>query len=111
MKLSLGFSPCPNDTFMFDALINHKIDTEGLDFDIIFEDVESLNMMGINADFDSNLQLLFLEAEEPEIINIDLAKKIYDNDLAVFIDARDNSDFIQGHIKNSINASLFLISG
>ena len=57
----------------------------------------------INADFDSNLQLLFLEAEEPEIINIDLAKKIYDNDLAVFIDARDNSDFIQGHIKNSIN--------
>ena len=52
MKLSLGFSPCPNDTFMFDALINNKIDTEGLDFYIIFEDVESLYMMGINADLD-----------------------------------------------------------
>jgi len=29
MKLSLGFSPCPNDTFIFDAMIHHKIDTEG----------------------------------------------------------------------------------
>jgi len=31
MKLSLGFSPCPNDTFLFDALVHRKIDTEGLD--------------------------------------------------------------------------------
>lgn len=43
MKLSLGFSPCPNDTFIFDALIHHKIDTEGLEFDVTYEDVESLN--------------------------------------------------------------------
>ena len=28
MKITLGFSPCPNDTFIFDALINNKIDTE-----------------------------------------------------------------------------------
>ncbi|NIM34304.1 MAG: 1,4-dihydroxy-6-naphthoate synthase, partial [Hydrotalea flava] len=27
MKYTLGFSPCPNDTFIFDALVNHKIDT------------------------------------------------------------------------------------
>ena len=27
MKVTLGFSPCPNDTFIFDALVNHKIDT------------------------------------------------------------------------------------
>ena len=32
MKLTLGLSPCPNDTFIFDALINQKIDTEGLEF-------------------------------------------------------------------------------
>ena len=32
MKLTLGFSPCPNDTFIFDALVHHKIDTEGLKF-------------------------------------------------------------------------------
>jgi len=43
MKLSLGFSPCPNDTFIFDALVHHKIDTEGLEFDVTYEDVESLN--------------------------------------------------------------------
>jgi 1,4-dihydroxy-6-naphthoate synthase len=43
MKLSLGFSPCPNDTFIFDALVNHKIDTQGLEFDVVLEDVQTLN--------------------------------------------------------------------
>ena len=43
MKLSLGFSPCPNDTFIFDALVNHKIDTEGFSFDVVLEDVQTLN--------------------------------------------------------------------
>lgn len=42
-KLTLGFSPCPNDTFIFDALVNGKIDTKGLQFDYIMEDVETLN--------------------------------------------------------------------
>lgn len=45
MKLSLGFSPCPNDTFIFDALIHHKIDTKGLDFDVHLADVEELNQL------------------------------------------------------------------
>lgn len=43
MKLTLGYSPCPNDTFIFDALVNKKIDTEGLMFDAVLEDVETLN--------------------------------------------------------------------
>jgi 1,4-dihydroxy-6-naphthoate synthase len=43
MKLSLGFSPCPNDTFIFDALVNHKIDTQGLEFNVVLEDVQTLN--------------------------------------------------------------------
>jgi 1,4-dihydroxy-6-naphthoate synthase len=43
MKLSIGFSPCPNDTFIFDALVNHKIDTHGIDFDVHLEDVQTLN--------------------------------------------------------------------
>lgn len=43
MKLSLGFSPCPNDTFIFDAMIHGKIDTEGLEFEVILGDVEELN--------------------------------------------------------------------
>ena len=43
MKLTLGYSPCPNDTFIFDALVNKKIDAEGLEFDVVLEDVETLN--------------------------------------------------------------------
>lgn len=43
MNFTLGFSPCPNDTFIFDALVNHKIDTEGLLFDVVLEDVQTLN--------------------------------------------------------------------
>jgi len=43
MKLSLGFSPCPNDTFLFDAMVHGKIDTEGLEFDLLMADVEVLN--------------------------------------------------------------------
>lgn len=43
MKLTLGFSPCPNDTFIFDALVHGRIDTEGLEFDYFLADVEELN--------------------------------------------------------------------
>jgi 1,4-dihydroxy-6-naphthoate synthase len=43
MKLTLGFSPCPNDTFIFDAMVHGRIDTEGLQFDYFLADVEELN--------------------------------------------------------------------
>jgi 1,4-dihydroxy-6-naphthoate synthase len=43
MKLTLGFSPCPNDTFIFDAMVHGRIDTEGLEFDYTLADVEELN--------------------------------------------------------------------
>lgn len=52
MKLSLGFSPCPNDTFIFDALIHHKIDTEGLAFEVFFDDVETLNQKAFRGELD-----------------------------------------------------------
>lgn len=52
MKLTLGFSPCPNDTFIFDALIHHKIDTEGLDFEVFFDDVETLNQKAFRGELD-----------------------------------------------------------
>jgi 1,4-dihydroxy-6-naphthoate synthase len=51
-KLSIGFSPCPNDTFIFDALIHHKIDTEGLDFEVYLGDVEDLNQKAFNNELD-----------------------------------------------------------
>jgi 1,4-dihydroxy-6-naphthoate synthase len=47
MKLTLGFSPCPNDTFIFDALVNNKIDTDDLEFEVILEDVETLNQLAL----------------------------------------------------------------
>ena len=52
MKLTLGFSPCPNDTFIFDALVNNKIDTEGLIFDVVLEDVENLNKWALDGKLD-----------------------------------------------------------
>ncbi len=51
-RLSLGFSPCPNDTCMFDAMVHHKIDTEGLEFLVMMEDVESLNQRAIRHELD-----------------------------------------------------------
>jgi len=52
MKLSLGFSPCPNDTFIFDALINKKIDTEDIEFEVVLEDVETLNQWALQGKMD-----------------------------------------------------------
>lgn len=49
MKFSLGISPCPNDTFIFDALINQKIDTGGITFDVFLEDVQTLNEWVLNG--------------------------------------------------------------
>ena len=43
MNLTLGFSPCPNDTYMFAALVNGWIDTAGLTFKVSMQDVETLN--------------------------------------------------------------------
>ena len=48
-KLTLGFSPCPNDTFIFDAMVHHKIYTEGLEFDYFMADVEELNLKAFNG--------------------------------------------------------------
>jgi 1,4-dihydroxy-6-naphthoate synthase len=43
MKITVGFSPCPNDTFIFDALVNGKLDTGDLQFEPVLEDVQTLN--------------------------------------------------------------------
>ncbi len=44
MRFSLGFSPCPNDTYIFYALVNQVIDTKGIAFDPYIADVEELNL-------------------------------------------------------------------
>lgn len=57
MELSLGFSPCPNDCFMFDALLQHAnraplVDTEGLVFKPFMADVEALNKAAFAGELD-----------------------------------------------------------
>lgn len=52
MRLTLGFSPCPNDTFIFDAMVHGRIDTEGLEFDFFLTDVEELNRKALTATVD-----------------------------------------------------------
>ena len=52
MNLTLGFSTCPNDTFIFDAMVNGRIDTEGLRFNLHLADVEELNRMAFSAEID-----------------------------------------------------------
>jgi len=52
MRLSLGFSPCPNDTFIFDAMVHGRIDTEGLEFDYFLTDVEELNKRALTSAVD-----------------------------------------------------------
>lgn len=52
MVFTLGFSTCPNDTFIFDAMVNGKIDTEGLRFELHLADVEELNRLAFSSSID-----------------------------------------------------------
>jgi 1,4-dihydroxy-6-naphthoate synthase len=52
MRLTLGFSSCPNDTFIFDAMVHGRIDTEGLEFDYLLADVEELNRKAFSNELD-----------------------------------------------------------
>ena len=50
--LRLAISPCPNDTFMFDAMINGRIDTEGLKIEVDYLDIEQLNAAAAEQKYD-----------------------------------------------------------
>jgi len=52
MTLTLGFSPCPNDCFMFDAIVNRRIDLDGLEFEVQLADVEALNQAAFAGGID-----------------------------------------------------------
>lgn len=52
MKIKLGFSTCPNDTFMFDAMVHGKIDTEDISYEVHLADILHLNEMVINGELD-----------------------------------------------------------
>ncbi|NOY69480.1 MAG: 1,4-dihydroxy-6-naphthoate synthase [Deltaproteobacteria bacterium] len=51
-KISIAYSPCPNDTFIFYALANNKIDTMGISYEITIADVEQLNSRAMKGQYD-----------------------------------------------------------
>ncbi len=51
-KLTLGISPCPNDTYIFEALVHGRIDMGGLAFETSLEDVETLNAKAARGEYD-----------------------------------------------------------
>jgi len=71
--LTLGISPCPNDTFIFDAMVNGKIDTEGLSFDVVMTDVEELNQKAFKNELDITklsrmlMQLMIMSCSMPAV--------------------------------------------
>lgn len=72
MKLKLGFSTCPNDTFIFDAAVHHKIDTEDIEFDIMLGDVEELNNKAFEGEIDItklSYHAYFYAAEKYVLLN------------------------------------------
>lgn len=50
--IRVAISPCPNDTFMFDAIINQRIDCRGMHFDVEYLDIEQLNAAALEHRFD-----------------------------------------------------------
>jgi 1,4-dihydroxy-6-naphthoate synthase len=49
MHIKIGYSPCPNDCFIFDALVHKKIDTGNYTFEPVLEDVETLNQWAMQG--------------------------------------------------------------
>ena len=52
MAYKLAFTTCPNDTFSFDAMVNHRLASNGIDWDVHMHDIQQLNEMAIGAEFD-----------------------------------------------------------
>src|SRR6185436_19676786 len=72
MKLSLGFSPCPNDTFIFDALVHKKFKTLDLEFEVVLEDVQTLNEWAMKERLDVtkiSYGVLPLDLENYQLLN------------------------------------------
>lgn len=51
-QLTLGFSPCPNDTFIFDKLVHEPAETHGIQYKYCLEDVETLNQWAFEGKLD-----------------------------------------------------------
>lgn len=52
LKLTIGFSPCPNDTYIFNAMINGLIPSGGIEYKSVMKDVEELNKLSMAEELD-----------------------------------------------------------
>ena len=73
MTLSLAFSPCPNDCFMFDAIVHRRVDLEGLEFSVNLADIEALNHGAFSG--------------EPDVSKLSFHAYAYCTDRYVLLDA------------------------
>ncbi len=49
--ITIAFSPCPNDTFIFDSLVNGRIDTGDQELEVVLEDVQTLNEWALEGKY------------------------------------------------------------
>lgn len=73
MKLTLNISPCPNDTFMFEAMVNGRVDTRGLTFDVHFADIEELNRAVMGVGVSGCVSSVSSDLPEPDVSKISYA--------------------------------------
>lgn len=52
MTITFAYSPCPNDTFMFEPIFSGKIDTKGINFKVVHDEVEQLNLAAFDRRYD-----------------------------------------------------------
>ncbi|MCX6319310.1 MAG: 1,4-dihydroxy-6-naphthoate synthase [Bacteroidetes bacterium] len=99
MKFTLGFSPCPNDTFIFDALVNKKIDTQGFEFDTVLADVETLNQWALEGKLDiTKLSFPAFFRSLENYILLHAGSALGKGVGPLFICRNENADALSGHI-------------
>ncbi len=71
-KITIGFSPCPNDTYIFEALVNGRIDTGDYSFEPVLADVEELNKMAFLGKLDfTKISIGAYAAASPNYVILD----------------------------------------
>jgi 1,4-dihydroxy-6-naphthoate synthase len=101
MQLTLGFSPCPNDTFIFDAIVHRRIDTEGLEFDYLVADVEELNRRALSGIIDiTKISIHAYAFAAPNYLILDSGSALGHGNGPLLISKRklDTSELVNAHI-------------
>jgi len=101
MQLTLGFSPCPNDTFIFDAIVHRRIDTEGLEFDYLVADVEKLNRRALSGSIDiTKISIHAYAFAAPNYLILDSGSALGHGNGPLLISKRklDTSELVNAHI-------------